>query len=278
VASDCLGNPGSQGNNLVQTTTSCTGLVGSDLQGQDPVRGTLQNNGGGTDTLALGASSPAIDTGAATGCPATDQRSRPRPGGAACDIGAVEFTPTIFTDVPESHFVWAFVEDVFTSGVTAGCTTTPLQYCPEDPVTRAQMAVFLLKAVEGPGFTPPACGTATFTDVPCSDLFAPWIYELANRGITAGCAPGLYCPTAPVTREQMAVFLLKTLEGVGFTPPDCTTPAFGDVPCGSLFAPWVNELALRTITGGCGAGNYCPGNPVTRAQMAIFLVRTFNLP
>jgi hypothetical protein len=76
----------------------------------------------------------------------------------------------------------------------------------------------------------------------------------------------------------MAVFLLRTEGGPTYTPPDCVTPAFNDMPCSSPYAKWVNELALRGITGGCGGGNYCGSNPVTRGQMAVFLVVTFSLP
>jgi hypothetical protein len=159
-----------------------------------------------------------------------------------------------FTDVPASHPFYRFVETLLHVGVTAGCTGTT--YCPEGSTTREQMAVFLLRAQEGAGFAPPPCTAAPFPDVPCSSPFAPWIQELVGRGITAGCGGGLYCPTNPVTREQMAVFLLKTREGAGFTPPPCTTAAFTDVPCASPFAAWVQELVARAITAGCGGGRY----------------------
>ncbi len=96
--------------------------------------------------------------------------------------------------------------------------------------------------------------------------------------MTAGCGGGNYCPTDPVTRAQMAVFLLRTHDGSAYTPPACVTPTFADVPCSSAFAPWIDELALRGITAGCGGGNYCPATPVTRGQMAVFLVVTFALP
>jgi hypothetical protein len=52
--------------------------------------------------------------------------------------------------------------------------------------------------------------TATFTDVPCSSNFAPWIYELVARNITAGCGGGNYCPALTANRGQMATFLVKT--------------------------------------------------------------------
>jgi hypothetical protein len=75
----------------------------------------------------------------------------------------------------------------------------------------------------------------------------------------------------------MAVLLLRTFEGPGYAPPACVTASFTDVPCSSNFAPWIYELVARGITGGCGSGIYCPGDPATRGQMAVFLVKTFSL-
>jgi S-layer family protein len=180
-----------------------------------------------------------------------------------------------FGDVPTSNPFYLFVEAIFHNAVTAGCGGT--NYCPGSNATRAQMAVFLLRSKDGPAYAPPVCSAPVFSDVPCSNGFAPWINELSKRGVTAGCGGGAYCPNAPVTRAQMSVFLLRTKEGPSFSPPACTTPLFADVPCSSGFAPWINELAARGITAGCGGGNYCPGNAVTRGQMAVFLTVTFGL-
>jgi hypothetical protein len=74
----------------------------------------------------------------------------------------------------------------------------------------------------------------------------------------------------------MAVFLLKAKHGSSYVPPGCAG-AFLDVPCPSTFANWIEQLAAEQITGGCGGGNYCPGNPNTRGQMAVFIVKTFGL-
>ncbi len=182
-----------------------------------------------------------------------------------------------FTDVPSSSPFYPSVENVLHNGVTAGCGAGTT-FCPTDTVTRQQMAVFLLKAAEGAGYTPPACVTEVFADVPCASPFASWINELAARGVTAGCGNGtVYCPGDPTTRQQMAVFLLKTAEGSTYVPPACTTEDFADVPCSSPFAPWIYELVARNVTAGCGGGNYCPANQVARQQMAVFLVKTFGL-
>ena len=84
------------------------------------------------------------------------------------------------------------------------------------------MAVFLLKSRYGICYTPPPCTVPAFPDVPCTSIFAPWINELVAQGITTGCGGGNFCPDNPVNRQQMGVFLLKTLEGSGYTPPACT--------------------------------------------------------
>jgi S-layer homology domain len=145
-------------------------------------------------------------------------------------------------------------------------------------VTRGSMAIYLLKSKEGSTYVPPACTTATFADMPCSDPLAPWVEELVRRGVTAGCGNGNYCPGNQVTRAQMAVFLIKTLEGPSYVPASCTTPPFNDVPCSSPFAPWVKEITVRGITAGCGNNNYCPDTVLNRGQIAVFLTTNFGLP
>jgi hypothetical protein len=180
-----------------------------------------------------------------------------------------------FLDVPGAHAFHRFVEILVRRSVTGGCGAG--LFCPAAPVTREQMAVFLLTSKEPAGYVPPACVTEHFGDVPCSSPFAAWINELAARGVTGGCGGGNYCPASAVTREQMAVFLLLTFEGPGYAPPACLTPVFSDVPCSSGFARWINELVARAITAGCGPGAYCPISPVTREQMSAFLVTTFGL-
>ena len=178
-----------------------------------------------------------------------------------------------FPDVPISHPFYAFIENLFHNGITGGCGGG--SYCPDSSVTRAQMAVFLLKSEHGSAFAPPPC-TGVFPDVACPSTFADWIEQLAAEGITGGCGGGNYCPDNPVTRQQMAVFLLKAKYGSTYVPAGCTG-IFGDVPCPSQFADWIEELSNQGITGGCGGGNYCPTNPNTRGQMAVFLVKTFGL-
>lgn len=151
-------------------------------------------------------------------------------------------------------------------------------YCPENTVTRAQMAVFLLRGIHGSGYTPPAVGVGTgFADVPTDHPMAAWIKQLAAEGITVGCGNSNYCPDATVTRAQMAVFLLRSKYTSTYIPPSADGD-FTDVSLSHPMAAWIEQLAAEGITSGCGEGTYCPDGNVTRAQMAVFLVRTFNLP
>jgi hypothetical protein len=139
------------------------------------------------------------------------------------------------------------------------------------------MAVFLLKGIHGAGYTPPAATGTVFGDVPASAFAAAWIEQLVAEGITSGCGSGNYCPNGTVTRAQMAVFLLRAKYGSAYTPPAATGTVFGDVSSSDFAAAFIEQLVSEGITSGCGSGNYCPFGAVTRAQMAVFLQRTFGL-
>jgi photosystem II stability/assembly factor-like uncharacterized protein len=187
---------------------------------------------------------------------------------------------SIFADVPPEHWAVTWIERLFRAGITTGCATMPsLLYCPEDPVTRAQMAKFLEKGIHGSAYTPPAGTGMIFADVPLNYWAVNWIEKLYADGITTGCSitPLNYCPEDSVTRAQMAIFLLRAKHGAAYVPP-AATGIFADVPTTYWAANWIEQLYAEGITTGCGIGNYCPEDPVTRAQMAVFLVRTFNLP
>ena len=183
--------------------------------------------------------------------------------------------PFEFFDVPLSNIFHDAIHTLAANGITAGCGNG--NFCPNGIVTRAQMAVFLLKSKYGVAYTPPPASGTLFTDVPIGAFAADWIEELAAEGIATGCGGNSYCPGAAVTRAQMAVFLLKASLGSSYTPPPATGTVFSDVPAGAFAAPWIEDLAGRQITSGCGGGKYCPSSANTRGQMAVFLVKTFSL-
>jgi hypothetical protein len=137
-----------------------------------------------------------------------------------------------------------------------------------------------LRGIHGSSYNPPALGGSTgFNDVPITYWAAAWIKQLAAEGITGGCGSGNYCPEGAVTRAQMAVFLLRSKHDASYAPPAVGgSTGFTDVPTSYWAAAWIKQLVAEGITSGCGSGIYCPESSVTRAQMAVFLVRTFNLP
>jgi hypothetical protein len=181
-----------------------------------------------------------------------------------------------FDDVPLDNPFHNDILTIATAGITGGCR--PTSYCPANDVSRAEMAVLLLKAKYGADHVPPP-PVQIFADVPNDAFAAAWIDELATLGVTTGCGGGLYCPDRPISRAEMAVLLLKTLLGSGYVPP---TPAgiFADVPLGSFAVDFIEDIYNRGITAGCGTNplRYCPDTDVPREQMATFLVRTFLGP
>jgi PKD repeat protein len=187
----------------------------------------------------------------------------------------IDFTPLpSFDDVPDDYWAFDHVEMLYDSGITGGCGSG--FFCPDAPITRAQMAVFLVRAMHGSDFRPPPAAGNVFLDVGIDDFAAAFIEQLYHDGITGGCGNNNFCPGDPVTRAQMAVFLLRAMHGPGYSPPPATG-VFDDVDLAYWAVAWIEQLAAEGITFGCGNNNYCPDSLVTRAQMAVFMVRALTL-
>jgi hypothetical protein len=191
--------------------------------------------------------------------------------------------PQIFNDVPIGYWAKTQIEAVYNAGISESCGTNPLRFCPDAYTLRKVAARWLLKAKEGSGYIPPVCTTPTFADVPCSNPYAPWIEEFYRRGITAGCGVDpqgrpLFCPDNPVTRNQASVLVIRTLENSGYIAP-AATGIFADVPRTDPFASWIEEFFRRGITSGCATSppRFCPSDPITRAQMSVFLSSGFGV-
>lgn len=206
-----------------------------------------------------------------------------------------------FGDVPAGDAGQRFIETIYHLGITGGCAVGA--YCPGDPVSRWQMAVFLSQSIVGPGGVVPTSGTAggkaydcspggisLFSDVPPEDSGCRFVHFIYGRGITAGCAPNAYCPADTVTRWQMAVFLAASMVGPGNPIPttgevggrtyNCATGGsslFSDVPPTDGGCPAVHYIYAAGVTAGCDTGLYCPASPNTRWQMAVFLTAAFKL-
>ncbi len=262
-------------------------------------------------------------------------------------------TPT-FSDVPTTDPAYRYVEAVAASGITAGCGGG--QYCPDQPVTRRQMAVFLSKAlglasrfgtVEMIVHVPewqfrPLDDTVQYADTGPPQL-ARYLISAAQSPVlitAVGLPPGAVldqvefdaCDDRPTTGSPMTLFVFdspnnppiadlpsfqpgcwavmtptelaytvgdtKLVASVVFgapygdsqtrilgatfsyhlqVSPPPATPTFADVPSSDPAFADVEALAASGITGGCGGGNFCPTNPVTRRQMAVFLAKALGL-
>lgn len=155
------------------------------------------------------------------------------------------------------------------NGVTKGCNPPRnTRFCPNESVTRGQMAAFLRRHL---GL--PTTSNDHFKD-DANSTFQRDINSLAEAGITRGCNPPAndrFCPDDPVTRGEMAAFLVRA-----FGLSQANHPGFDDVSGSDTFARDITKLATAGITKGCNPpsnSNYCPDDSVTRGQMTAFLHR-----
>ena len=183
------------------------------------------------------------------------------------------FTIQAFSDVPPTSYYFDAVNIMAAEGVTTGCA--PGLFCPGATLTRAQMAVFIVRGLIGnDNFS--YSTIPYFADVPAGSFGFQWIQKLFELGITTGCGNGDFCPTMVVTRDQMAVFLVRGRLGAStvFTYPGA--PYFTDVPSSYWAFSWIQRFAQDHITTGCGPSLYCPTGVVTRGDASIFILRSLQ--
>lgn len=174
----------------------------------------------------------------------------------------IELVP-FYTDM----FDTVFVNDIawmHLTGLTVGCGND--RYCTDAPVTRAQMATFLVRAL---GLSPSDGDHFGDDDLSVHERDINALFE---AGITVGCGEGMFCPERSVTRGEMATFLVRALK-LDPTSDDFFVDDDSNVHEGSI-----NALRLAGITYGCGADEFCPFDSVTRGQMAAFLRRALSEP
>ena len=165
------------------------------------------------------------------------------------------------------------IEAIFAEGITFGCDDRGIFFCPNESVTRGQMAAFLDRAIGFPGTSDDFFGDDN------SSTFENSINKIAASGITTGCNPPFnteYCPDRGVTRGEMATLLARAFPDL---MPDDAGNAFND-DNSSVHEANIDLIAAANITRGCNPPentHYCPRNEVTRAEMATFLVRALDL-
>lgn len=168
-----------------------------------------------------------------------------------------------FVDTDGSVFEMP-VAALWHAGVTSGCAEW--KFCPDSAITREQAAAFLVRAL---GLE--TGGADRFIDTSPSPFRAE-IGVLATAGITQGCGLERFCPADPVTRDEVASFLVRALD----LPPTTADPFTDDDQ--NVHEADIGALAASGITMGCGQFRFCPDEPVTRAELAAFLVRALELP
>jgi hypothetical protein len=194
--------------------------------------------------------------------------------------GSVSVQP--FNDVLSTAPFFDYISLMSSDHITAGCSTTPPLYCPDTPVTRAQMAVFVVKALDlATGTTLTYTPTPYFLDVPASgspdSIYFPYVQRIKDLGITAGCSttPPDFCPDISIPQGQMAVFMIKSWMQVNnlTTFTYTLTPYFTDVPSTDPYFKFIQKMKDLGFWTGCSATQYCENDAVTRADMAPMVMR-----
>jgi hypothetical protein len=203
----------------------------------------------------------------------------------ASSAGANLNQVSAFVDVDKNTDpLWRSIHAMYNFEVTNGCQAgiaLALKFCGADAVSREELAMFFVRAQDGPGAPLPAdCLTAPFDDVGTGNPFCRFVQAIEQRGITAGCGGNNYCPKNPVRRGELAVLVLRALDGAGASPAPCATKPFGDVETSDPRCPFIQEIKERGISAGCGGGNYCPDQPLRRQELSLLFQKAlaYRLP
>ena len=203
--------------------------------------------------------------------PEPEPEPEPNPPGG-CIPTADDRADGLFADFPPSATGYDEAEQLYNSGITQGCSSSPLMFCPNCPLSRTQLAVFLVRAS---GTSIPSVSQPTFSDVPRGHWAFDFVEAAAAAGITQGCGDGKFCPSDEVTRAQAATMIKRAAGWPDEVPANA--PTFSDVPASSTHFAGIETLKTRCSTNGCGDGKFCPDDSLTRGQAAVFIARAFNL-
>ena len=165
------------------------------------------------------------------------------------------------------------IEAIAQESITRGCDADLDLFCPERSVTRAQLAVMLIRATEGEVSLPAATGNV-YTDVAANAWYAPYVERFALQAWTN--PQGAFRPSDPATRADVAEFIARLLPTV--TRASTASGIFTDVPADHPYIRAIEALAVADVTKGCSSDppRFCPDRPVTRAQLASLLVRALT--
>jgi hypothetical protein len=190
----------------------------------------------------------------------------------------------VFSDVPTTHPNFTDIKALYANGLTGGCSTTPLMYCPEQTMDRGQAAVFMLRGNFGSSFVPAPVTHVLNDDWTKGTWAKPWSEAMYFNGLSAGCSssPLKYCPWEQIPREQAVIFALRMKYGTNYVPPAATGTLFADMTDVNYYAtPWAEQAYTDGLIPSCGtsAGKpmICPKSLVSRGLGAYMIVRAKNL-
>jgi hypothetical protein len=256
------------------TSPSITGVSGSDNTYTVTVN---TGSGNGTIRLDLPASASIFDLAS---IPMDDL---PFTSGDVYDV----IKTATFADTSSSNPYWQDIEILYANGLTAGCSTSPLNFCPNTVLDRAQLAVFTLRGNFGTGYTPPPPPWDRFADDWSPGTWAEkWAEGMYNAGFTAGCAtsPLRYCPWDQTPKVQAAVFGLRLKYGNSYVPPAASGTVFADMTNTAYFGTkWSEQAYADGLLPNCGTdiGSglplFCPNDFLSRGLGAYMIVRAKNL-
>lgn len=190
-----------------------------------------------------------------------------------------------FTDVSFNHPHRNDIEILYANGLTAGCSTSPLKFCPDQIMDRAQSSVFMLRGNFGTSYNPPGVALHLFNDNWIPGAWAEkWAEGMYMTGLTSGCStsPLKFCPWDQTPREQAVIFGLKLKYGNNYTPPPATGTIFADMTDPNYYATkWAEQAYKDGLIPACGTSNakprFCPKELVTRGLGAYIIVRAKDL-
>ncbi len=206
------------------------------------------------------------------------------------DAFVTKLQPT-FADVPFDHPLYKYIQALYDAGFTAGCSTSPLRFCPDTILDRAQSAVFMLRGQLGSGYTPPPAPWTNFVNESWVgfEWSQGWAEGMYIEGLTTGCqaSPLKFCPANQLPRVEASIFGLKMKYGVNYTPPAATGTLFADFPSTDPSywgIAWAEKAYVDGLLPACGTDTvsgkpmFCPGELVNRGWGAYLIVKAKGLP
>ena len=182
------------------------------------------------------------------------------------------------------HPYYNDIEILYANGLTAGCSTNPLKFCPDQIMNRGEMAVFILRGNFGAGFVPDPPKHIFHDDWSRGTWAEPWAEAMYFKGLSAGCAlsPLKYCPWDQIPREQAVIFVLRLKYGITYNPPPATGTLFADMTDPAYYATaWTEQAYKDGLIPSCGTSGgkpmICPKALVSRGLGAYMIVRAKNL-